>query len=397
MIFSLKDGQSGQFVHAALEHIDDIIKLYNDVYKGKYTLAEVTDPVIVEEKINDPNFFWILAIINNKLVGSLIFGIDPVNKVGKTYAAAILEEYRGHGLMKMMTRHGVKLLTQKTRTCDVIYATARTISYAPQIILKSLGFLSMGIFPNARKVGTLETHSLEVFFGPHALKYRRPKPKLLPEIIDFYKIICEQLEIDEEEGVVYDKLEPTDPKKRGNKIDFDLNENTKEIFEKFNYYQDKDAMYRIYFPFGEPNMLFTAKDGTADVFVNFNRLDGNAVIIGFRFTGKNLQNTLMWFCETAKQYGMRYIELLVNAHIPQMQRIALDIKFLPCAYFPSMQMNHDGEREDFLIFSRSFENLDFTNMHLVETNQKFLDAFMKCWYEMLIRCQPDFDEEWRIA
>jgi len=37
------------------------------------------------------------------------------------------------------------------------------------------------------------------------------------------------------------------------------------------------------------------------------------------------------------------------------------------------------------------------DLHLVDTNRRFLDAFMKCWYEMLVRCQPDFDEEWRLG
>jgi hypothetical protein len=37
------------------------------------------------------------------------------------------------------------------------------------------------------------------------------------------------------------------------------------------------------------------------------------------------------------------------------------------------------------------------DMHLVDNNRRFLDAFMKCWYDLLVRCQPDFDEEWRIG
>ena len=121
------------------------------------------------------------------------------------------------------------------------------------------------------------------------------------------------------------------------------------------------------------------------------------MIVGYRFSGEDLRNTLMWFCEEASKSGMRYIEMLVSAFKPEMQRLALDAKFLPCAYFTAMRMNDDGAREDYLVFSRSFESLDFMDMHLVDTNRKFLDAFMKCWYDMLVRCQPDFDEEWRIG
>jgi hypothetical protein len=156
-------------------------------------------------------------------------------------------------------------------------------------------------------------------------------------------------------------------------------------------------MQRVFFPFTDPNLLFSARDGSADIFVNFSRLDGNGVILGYRHTGPDIRNTLMWFCEEAAKSGMRYIEMLVSAFRPDKQRMALDARFLPCAYFPAMRMNDEGLREDYLIFSRAFENLDFMNMNLVDTNRKFLDAFMKCWYELLVRCQPDFDEEWRIG
>ena len=89
--------------------------------------------------------------------------------------------------------------------------------------------------------------------------------------------------------------------------------------------------------------------------------------------------------------------MLVSAFLPERQRLALDAKFLPCAYFPGMRMNDEGLREDCLIFSRSFEKLDFMDMNLVDNNRRFLDAFMKCWYDLLVRCQPDFDEEWRLG
>lgn len=390
----LHDKRVVVFQPASRDDIDAIIDLYIKVYKGKYTLPDVADRAIIAKKVEDSAYFWTVAKIGDRLIGSVIFAIDPVNKIGKSYAAAVLNEFRGQDVMRTMVRHGLQLLTEKTRVCDIIYATTRTVSFAPQVVLEHLGFLSTGIFPNVRKVESFETHGLEVYLGPKCLEYRRKTPQLIPEMLDFYNIVRGELKLEEAETVIIDE---EDPRKMGQAIAFDVQSDIEEISEKFYRYQDKDLMKRVFFPFTDPNMLFTAKDGTADIFVNFNSLDGNGVIVGYRFSGSDIRRTLMWFCEEASKSGMRYIEMLVSAYLPQKQRMALDARFLPCAYFPAMKINDDGLREDFLVFSRSFESLDFMDMHLVDNNRRFLDAFMKCWYDLLVRCQPDFDEEWRIG
>ena len=394
MQLTLQDGREISFQPPTQEDVQAIIDLYIKIYKGKYTLGEVSDAEIISKKIEDPSYFWILAKEGDRVVGSVIFAIDPVNKFGKSYAAVVLREFRGQDVMRTMVKHCLNLLTKKTRTCDIIYATTRTVSYAPQVVLEHLGFHPMGIFPNARKVESFETHGLEVYFSDQCLGMRRKTPKLVPEVHDFYKVVKNHLGLESSEVV---ELEEHDPRRMGPKIEFDIIEDVDQVREKFDFYQAKDLMDRVFFPFIEPNLFFKAKDGSADIFVNFNRLDGYGVVLGYRHGDQDLRNLFMWFSESASNSGMRYIEMLVSAFRPEVQRVALDAKFLPCAYFPAMRMKWDGTREDFIIFSRSFESLDFMDMHLVDTNRQFLDAFMKCWYGMLVRCQPDFDEEWRIG
>lgn len=390
---TLKNGQSVHFRTASNKDVQGIIDLYIEVYNGKYTLPEVADPEVIAIKTENPNYFWLVAEIDNKIVGSVIFAIDPVNKFGKSYAAAVSGSLRGQDIMKTMVGHGLEVLTKKTRTCDVIYATTRTVSFAPQVVLEHLGFHPMGIFPNVRKVEAFETHGLEVYFREDCFDIRCKTPRLVPETKDFYMIVKNILNLEEPEIV---DLEMEDPRKMGKCIEFIINEDIDEVRSKFDEFQTKDLMDKMFFPLIEPNLLFQTKDGTADIFVNFNKLDGNGVVLAYRHTGDNLRHMLMWFCEAASNSGMRYIEMLVNAYRPEMQRILLDAKFLPCAYFPAMRMTPEGTREDYLTFSRSFEKLDFMDMNLVDTNRKFLDAFMKSWYSSLVRCQPDFDEEWNF-
>jgi hypothetical protein len=391
---TLSDKRVVEFTHATQDDASAIVELYHKVYSGKYTLEEVSSPETIAKNVEDATYFWILARCEGMVVGSVIFAIDAVNKLGKSYAAVILKEFRGHDLMRIMVKFSIQMLTEKTRVCDVIYATTRTVNYAPQMVLESLNFRSAGIFPNVRKVEAFETHGLAVYLGANALINRRKNPRLVEEVHDFYKILQGDLNLEDAEIV---ELESKDPRKMGKQINFSLCRDLKEIDAKLFEYQDQDLMERIFFPFIEPNILFSSTDGTADFFVNFNPLDGSGVVLGFRYSGTNLRQCLMWFCEEASKTGMRYIEMLISAFRPERQRLVLDAKFLPCAYFPAIRMSDEGLREDYLIFSRSFEKLDFMDLHLRGSNRRFLDAFMKSWYELLVRCQPNFDEEWRLG
>lgn len=378
---------------ASIDDIDAIIDFYVEVYHGNYTLPDVAIPEIVAEKIEDPGYYWLLAKCEGKIIGSVIFAIDSVNNLGKSYAAAVSKEFRGHDIMHTMVRWAIEKLTVRTKRCDAIYATTRTLSFAPQKVLENLGFVSCGIFPNVRKVETFETHGLQVYFSPQCMKGRRKTPKLLPELVDFYNIIKKDFNLEEPELI---ELESHDPNNKGKKIDFNIITDLKEIVMKFYDYQDREIMQKVFFPFTEPNLMFSAKDGSADFFLNFNPMDGNAMIVAYRYSNIDLRQALMWLCEEASKSGIRYLEMLVSAFYTDRQRMALDAQFLPCAYFPAMRMNIKGEREDFFVFSRSFEKLDFMDLHLVDNNRLFLDTFMKCWYNLKVRCQPVF-EEWRIG
>jgi len=392
---TLQDGRIVEFLSATPADAEGIIQLYKKVYKGKYTLREVADPVMIAKKADDPSYFWTLAHCEGRIIGSVIFAIDPVHKFGKCYAAVVLGEFRGQDVMRCMVLQGLSRLTVRTRTCDVVYATTRTTSVAPQVVLEHLDFYPMGIFPNVRKVESFETHGLEVFFRKDSLSLRRPHPTLVPEVVDFYRIAMDVLGIEEEPTEV--ELEKADPRRMGEPIRFSVEHDANRVLELFDSYQDHDLMDKVFFPFEEPKLLFVSEDKRAEIFVNFNESDGNGTIVAYRIQNEDRRRVLMWFCEAAARFGMRYIEMLVSAFRPDHQRQAIDARFLPCAYFPAMRMADDGRRDDYLVFSRSFESLDFMDLHLVDTNRRFLDAFMKCWYEMLVRCQPDFDEEWRLG
>jgi hypothetical protein len=388
--FVTKDGRSVITKAASVEDMEGIQQLYVDVYQGKYPLGEVKEPHLIKKKIEDPNCYWQLAISNNVVIGSLIFLVDPLSKIGKAYAAAIHPTFQGQNIMHHMTEDALKLLTEDTNRCDVIYATTRTVSFAPQVVLEDLGFTSLGIFPNVRKVKKYETHGLSVYFAKNALENRAKDPVIIPELLPFYRITQELFDL--EEPTIKDDY-PAQPSKRGPSIELLADQDSMLVLDRFLEYKELDIIQMLFFPFHEPNIRLYSRDKKNEIFLRHYEVDRHAVIVGIKTNMRDFTNLLNSIAVVMDKIGVSYIELLVNTFDSFFQRQALDARFLPCAYFPAMRMREDGKRVDYFVFSRSFENLDFTEMHLTKTNEKFLEAFMKVWYDMQVRFRDQFETD----
>ena len=168
----LPDNTRVRLKRAELSDIDQILKLYDIVYSSKYTLPEATQKEAAAEKIASDDCRWYICVKKNQVIGSVIFRIDEANRLGKVYAAAVHPEYQGKNIMHYMVKEVVEDLCNISRLCDAIYATTRTVSFASQIVLEHIGFISLGIFPNVRRVQKHESHGLEVFFSKTAFENR---------------------------------------------------------------------------------------------------------------------------------------------------------------------------------------------------------------------------------
>ncbi|HNY12959.1 MAG TPA: hypothetical protein PKK26_15330, partial [Candidatus Wallbacteria bacterium] len=291
-----------------------------------------------------------------------------------------------------MVKEVIDYLCNIAKVFDAIYATTRTVSFAPQVVLEHVGFISLGIFPNVRRVQKHESHGLEVYYSKTAFENRVLMPTLIPELRKFYKIAQDLLHL--EDALIVDKVEDVPQE---DSIWFIYEDDEKKVAEKYNEYIKQGDKILGFFPFATPNMRFYSKDMKHEIFCNINRQDGHMAIIGFKCQARNFTNLLNSFCRAAQAVaGAEYVELLVSAFDPTHQKQALEAKFLPCSYFPAMSMTSEGERIDYLAMSRSFVNLDFTEIHLVKNNQKFLEAFMECWYNQMLRFNKPFDDETNI-
>ena len=386
----LPDNTRVRLKRAEIEDVDGILKLYDVVYSSKYTLPEATRKDAAIDKINSSGCRWYICVKKNEVIGSVIFLIDEPNRLGKIYAAAVRPDYQGKNIMHYMVKEIMEDLCNVSKFCDAVYATTRTVSFASQIVLEHAGFVSLGIFPNVRRVQKHESHGLEVFYSKTAFENRLQMPTLIPELKKLYSIAQDIFKF--EDALIVDKL---DDVPQEDSIWFDFEDNAAEVESIYNHRLTSDRRRMAgFFPFHTPNMRFYSKDLKNEIYCNINRQDGHMAIIAYKCEARNFTNLLNSFCRAAQAVaGAEYVELMVSAFDPVMQKQALEARFLPCSYFPAMRMNFNGERTDYMAMSRSFVALDFTEIHLVKNNQKFLEAFMECWYSLILKFNKPFEEE----
>src|SRR5262249_20849941 len=102
-----------------------------------------------------------------------------------------------------------------------------------------------------------------------------------------------------------------------------------------------------------------------------------------RDTGRRgYSNIFQSACRSLRGLGARYIEFIIRADELRKIETALRAQFLPCAYFPALQLGADGARYDYVVFSRSFEILDFRNVRLEGVNHDYLMQYFDSWKEI---------------
>ncbi|MEI7528412.1 MAG: hypothetical protein WCK76_05655, partial [Elusimicrobiota bacterium] len=83
------------------------------------------------------------------------------------------------------------------------------------------------------------------------------------------------------------------------------------------------------------------------------------------------------------ELDMAYIEVIIDAYSPHIQRDALDARFIPSAYFPCAK-RVGQKRYDCIAFSRTFDVLDFRNVKIISLYKNFLREYLKLWRENYI-------------
>lgn len=361
---------------ARQEDMDSIKDLYDQVYEGKYTLQEVSNPDKMKWAINDPNYIWLLMEKDGQLASSVIFVVDKKHRLGKSLAGVVTPRYRGHKLMKKSLKYGLDYVFEKKDLVDVVYGVVRTfVSRSFHQDLKDLGFVDVGVFPNVRKVSKYETHGLKIAFKPGALENRKKNPRLIPQAAAIYDIVKKRLNLEDAEVVPYDYVTPGEFKK----YHFAM-EKSPDI--EWKYYEERDSgqLLMSFYPFHYPEIELYTMDEKTRAYIHFEERDGHGDLMGLATDEpENLTDILESIAYYAESIDIKYLELLIDAYNPEIQKKAYEADFLPCAYFPAMEKSKEGEKIDFIVACRTFVPLDFRGIKLTDDNREYVREFFKQW------------------
>jgi hypothetical protein len=136
-------------------------------------------------------------------------------------------------------------------------------------------------------------------------------------------------------------------------------------------------------PFHEPNLILITTDQGTEVYLTVNQKDKYSVVIGGLTNEKSFAVVLESVAQKVSQMEMGYVEVIIDAYSPALQREALDARFLPTAYFPCAK-RMGGKRYDCVVFSRTFDILDFRNVKIISLYKNFLKEYLKLWRENYI-------------
>ena len=266
----LPDGRQALMRRATPEDAEGIFLLYQAVYEGTYTLPIVNLREERRAALSDPGTLWLVDEIDGRIVGSVIFSVDGAIRCGKVFAAAVVPECRRGELMFETLRAGIDHLLYQDGSVDVIYATTRTQSVAPSRLLRKLGFVSMGIFPNVHRLIDYETHGLMAIFHPAAWEKRSRPPVLIPEVNGFYEIVRDTFGLEPAQiEAVTDRL----------KLHVTRGDEARHEYERL---RAAGELVWYFFPFHRPNLMFSTESGSVQAFLNREGKDGHGVVVGLK-------------------------------------------------------------------------------------------------------------------
>jgi RimJ/RimL family protein N-acetyltransferase len=369
-----------------------IADLYRRVYSGTYSDPMMSHPELLVESLAKSEYHWIVAESAGDIVGSVVYRYDPINALAKVYGGVVDPACRGHNLTEEMMKFGYRGLSETDPPVEVVYATTRTVSPAPQKLTANLGYKKLGIFPNVHKTAGYETHCLTALFSENAMRSRFADFALHPKVVPLFELARKECGLPALPSVSQehvDRLRVTSNSEGRSPLILEFVQAPYFVKHRFEEQKRSSRGHHWFYPFHEPNLMLTNADQSAEVFCYFSQADKHCVLIGIGDKkGEGIYRILSTATEVLHDLGARYMECIIRADEVEKTEMALQAEFIPCAYFPSM--HGSGKlRHDFVVFSRSFEILNFRNLKLEGVNRQYLLQYFNTWKEISLSAISD--------
>ncbi|MGM0608568.1 MAG: hypothetical protein ACQESP_09120 [Candidatus Muiribacteriota bacterium] len=359
----------------------EIMDLYKTLYRGYYTIDFCTNAQKFFEAVEDNSVFWLILEKNNKVFSSVFWKINFDCNIAKVMGAAVKAEIRGYSIMTDVARIGTDFCFYNMEDVDLIYSTTRTNQVAPAKILKKIGYECIGILPNVVKTKQFETHSIMVKYRDSVLENRKKELQILEEIKPFFRLVKDTYSFSDNPEFI------NLPEKKHLKlreIPFEAIYNpikANNLFQK----RIKEYDFNDRFFLQQPNLVLYNPDLNIEVFIRWIDEEKQANIIWLNYENRNWYNILNSITNFCYNLNIRYFEILIDAWDTKKQKAAIEAKFVPSAYFPAIFHNKNSViRRDAVVFVRSFEILDFSEIHPEGNAKDFLLQFYKSWEKVYI-------------
>lgn len=194
-------------------HIEGVAKLYKGAYeRNEYWLCptcpseNIFDHDWLREKINNPQFSWMVLTYNSEIAGAKVFIEHPDRTTSDELMFS--PNYRGLGLLPKMYDH---LFTELHRNVPSIVDGRIMLWPSAKPVRKALqerqNWKPLGILPGRVHMRNGKPyHLLPVAYYPSTLTVRA---RMIQPVADFYRLVGIQLDLPEPEIVEpYKPLEP---------------------------------------------------------------------------------------------------------------------------------------------------------------------------------------------
>lgn len=362
---------------AGEEDVVQIAWLYHRIYQGKYPSPMISNFSLLSSFLKDPANLWLVAESNQKIVASVVYSIDFKNSLAKAFGAVVDPSVRGNNLTLKLLELGYEELT-KRQPVDLVYALTRTVHDAAQRVIENLGYRKLGVFPNVHKAESYETHCLAALYSPGAMATRSANYRIHHKLKNLSDIVCGELDLP--------LLEPLIPQETSRQLleppKLELVDASQLVKHRYEQCKSAGSLRFEFHAFNEPNVMLTTPDQEIEIFVMREVSDGHCEVVGVKIP-ENIAYTPTFInmAEILRDGGARYIEMGIEASRPKIVESFLRAKFVPCAFFPAFQ-KEGSTRVDYVVLSRTFENLDFQSLQFRGLNQKFIEEYFRNWRDM---------------
>jgi hypothetical protein len=330
------------------------------------------DYEVLRGALRRPDGRWLIGERNGKIstvISILIDGHQALAKISRVMINPEINALTGEADLRALIRHCIEIL-EAEKLADFLFCSTMTVPRQFLNVTLEEGFTVLGIFPNALGADNSRLNGLTGYYlGDTLAKKRVSQFALHPQIQPFFEIARAQLDLPH--------LETADL--RGARIDngtpnigLEVVNAPHLVARRFEKLKIKHKQLTDFYPFTQPNLLFSDPDEEVQIFARVTASSRFAALVAEDLMCPvNPVQVYQSILELLKGMNVSYFEIINDAADTVGNQWILDASFVPCGYIPAFKRQNDSRR-DYVVFCKSFEYVCRPDLN---TTRPFLDFF----------------------